>query len=297
MEGKIAGVSTEIMLDSGSSVSLLRQELVSRLKGITRQQPPQKLKLVTASGEALPIVDYVEATVVLGNAEMKHHFVVVKDLITPVIVGVDFLQDKGLILDFTTTPVTVTPAGKKRSNENRKQKSCYIPLELAPIWEAEKQRRIKFCAALSVVDDNKEDIEGCAIPIFDDRANFEFPEFIKPCFNSTVHEFKDLFIKTPGTTNITCHKITTNGPPVRVPPRRIPAHYRTEVESQIQHMLQKGIIEESSSSWMAPAVYARKKSGELRICVDYRELNKRTHKDAYPLPLVDEVQDRLFQVQ
>eukprot|EP00731_Ephydatia_muelleri_P021832 Em0014g423a len=106
-------------------------------------------------------------------------------------------------------------------------------------------------------------------------------------------EFKDLFIMTPGTTNITCHKISTNGPPVRVPPRRIPAHFRTEVESQIQHMLQKGIIVESSSSWMAPAVYVRKKSGELRLCVDYRELNKRTHKDAYPLPLVDEVQDRL----
>ena len=53
MKGKIAGVSTEIMLDSGSSVSLLRQEIVFGLKEITRRQPPQKLKLVTASGETL----------------------------------------------------------------------------------------------------------------------------------------------------------------------------------------------------------------------------------------------------
>ena len=44
---------------------------------------------------------------------------------------------------------------------------------------------------------------------------------------------------------------------------------------------------------MAPAVYVRKKTGEIRLCVDYRELNKRTHKDDYPLPLIDEVQDRL----
>eukprot|EP00731_Ephydatia_muelleri_P021178 Em0013g905a len=249
MKGKIAGVSTEIMLDSGSSVSLLRQEIVLGLKGITRRRPPQKLKLVTASGESLPIVDYVEATVVLGNTEMKHYFVVVKDLITPVILGVDFLQDKGLVLDFTTTPVTVTPRIER--NTQNKQKSHYIPLELAPALEAEKRRRSKFCAALSVVDDNSEEIEGCTIPTFDDHANVELPEFIKPCFNSTVQEFKDLFIMTPG------------------------------------------IIVESSSSWMAPAVYVRKKSGELRLCVDYRELNKRTHKDAYPLPLVDEVQDRL----
>ncbi|KAL5491894.1 hypothetical protein EMCRGX_G017263 [Ephydatia muelleri] len=55
----------------------------------------------------------------------------------------------------------------------------------------------------------------------------------------------------------------------------------------------KGIIEESSSPWMAPAVYVKKKTGEIRLCVDYRALNKQTTKDAYPLPLPDEVQDRL----
>ena len=58
-------------------------------------------------------------------------------------------------------------------------------------------------------------------------------------------------------------------------------------------MLDRNIIRVSSSPWLAPAVYVPKKSGELRICIDYRELNKRTMKDAYPLPLPDEVQDRL----
>ena len=53
-------------------------------------------------------------------------------------------------------------------------------------------------------------------------------------------------------------------------------------------MLQQGIIEESCSPWMAPAVFVRKKSGDIRLCVD-RELNKKTQKDTYPLPLPDEV--------
>ena len=44
---------------------------------------------------------------------------------------------------------------------------------------------------------------------------------------------------------------------------------------------------------MAPAVFVPKKTSQLRICVNYRELNKRTTKDSYPLPLPDEVQDRL----
>ena len=58
-------------------------------------------------------------------------------------------------------------------------------------------------------------------------------------------------------------------------------------------MLQQGIIENSCSPWMAPAVYVEKKSGDIRLCVDYRELNKRTKKDAYPLPLPDEVQGHM----
>ena len=81
--------------------------------------------------------------------------------------------------------------------------------------------------------------------------------------------------------------------PLDVSPRRVPAHYREEVERKLEEMLQQGVIEESSSPWMAPAVFVPKKSGEVCICIDYRELNKRTVKDAYPLPLADEVQDRL----
>ena len=53
-----------------------------------------------------------------------------------------------------------------------------------------------------------------------------------------------------------------------------------------------GNLELHSSPWMAPAVFVPKKSGELRLCIDYHELNKKTTKDAYPLPLPDEVQDR-----
>ena len=58
-------------------------------------------------------------------------------------------------------------------------------------------------------------------------------------------------------------------------------------------MLKDGVIEESSSPWLAPAVFICKKTGDVRICVDYRELSKRTVKDAYPLPRPDDVQDKL----
>ena len=51
----------------------------------------------------------------------------------------------------------------------------------------------------------------------------------------------------------------------QIPPRRIPGQYRAEVEKQIQEMLDQGIITESSSPWMAPAVFVPKKSGEINL--------------------------------
>ena len=73
----------------------------------------------------------------------------------------------------------------------------------------------------------------------------------------------------------------------------IPVHYKDEVQKQLQVMLEQGIIEESNSSWMAPAVVFRKKSGDLRLCIDYRDLNKKTTRDVYLLPLPDEIQSQL----
>ena len=54
-------------------------------------------------------------------------------------------------------------------------------------------------------------------------------------------------------------------------------------------MLNKRIIEESSSPRLAPVVIVPKKSGEIRLCVDYRQLDKQTTKDAYPIPSQEEV--------
>ncbi|KRY56014.1 Transposon Ty3-I Gag-Pol polyprotein, partial [Trichinella britovi] len=89
------------------------------------------------------------------------------------------------------------------------------------------------------------------------------------------------------------HQIWTVGSPIKVPPRRVPEAFRADVEKQLQEMLKQGIIEPSNSPWMAPAVYTPKKSGVVRICVDYRELNKKTRKDAYPLPLPDDIFDKV----
>ena len=61
----------------------------------------------------------------------------------------------------------------------------------------------------------------------------------------------------------------------------------------LKDMVQKGVIRPSSSPWCAPAVYIPKPNGELRICVDFIQLDRVTKKDSYPVPRADRPNQRL----
>lgn len=284
--GKVGGVSLEMMLDSGSQRSLLRTDTLTGMIGTSKASILACPSLVTASGEPLPLIDHIEATVQIGQLKVRHNFLVVESLVTAAIVGTDFLQKHGLTLDFTTTPVAVYQQGNELHNTESSGRARLV-------WEAERQEIKKGIAAPVIEDEGAEAAEDCTVPQFGGPVTYDFPRCPVQSVLALIKEYSDLFRTTPGSTALAQHYITTSDPPTRVPPRRIPAHYVQEVEQQIEDMLSQGIIEVSSSPWMAPAVFVRKKTGELRLCVDYRELNKKTKKDAYPLPLPDEVQDRL----
>ncbi|KAJ9552691.1 hypothetical protein OSB04_016736 [Centaurea solstitialis] len=66
-----------------------------------------------------------------------------------------------------------------------------------------------------------------------------------------------------------------------------------ELSSQKQGLLDKGFIQPSSSPWGAPVLFVKKNDGSLRMCIDYRELNKLTIKNCYPLPRIDDLFDQL----
>ena len=110
-----------------------------------------------------------------------------------------------------------------------------------------------------------------------------------------ILEYKGIFMGPDvklETTNMATHKIDTGDhPPIKIPPRRAGPKQREIIEKGTQEMLDKGVAQRSSSPWAFPVVIVQKKDGNYRFCIDYRELNKITKKDAYPLPRLDDALD------
>eukprot|EP00253_Pinus_taeda_P013469 PITA_13469 len=88
-------------------------------------------------------------------------------------------------------------------------------------------------------------------------------------------------------------KLVPGAAPVSRAPYRMSVPELTELKIQLQELLDKDYIRPSVSPWGAPVLFVKKKDGTLQMCIDYRQLNKLTIKNKYPLPRIDELFDQV----
>ena len=86
--------------------------------------------------------------------------------------------------------------------------------------------------------------------------------------------------------------VSGTNPISKAPYRMAPIEIK-ELKVQLQELLDKGFIMPSVSPWGAPVLFVKKKDGSMRLCIDYRELNKVTMRNKYPFPRIDDLFDRL----
>ncbi|XP_074297855.1 uncharacterized protein LOC141628647 [Silene latifolia] len=120
---------------------------------------------------------------------------------------------------------------------------------------------------------------------------------VPPEIQKVLHEFGDLFIEPkelPPHRNYD-HRVHLNPgiPPINVRPYRYPMIQKNAIEQITREMMEAGVVRPSQSPFSSPVVMVKKKDGTWRFCVDYRELNKNTVKDKFPIPVIDELLDEL----
>ena len=84
--------------------------------------------------------------------------------------------------------------------------------------------------------------------------------------------------------------------PISIAPHQMSPLELAELKKQIEELLGKSFIRPSASPWKAPVLFMKKKYGSMRLCVDYRQLNKVTVKNKYPFLRIDDLMDQLRRV-
>ncbi|GJR45101.1 putative reverse transcriptase domain-containing protein [Tanacetum coccineum] len=162
------------------------------------------------------------------------------------------------------------------SSDGTRAKIVRIPLPNGEILEVQGERPEKDLRSLACIKADEKKLD-------DIRVVRDFPEVFPDDLLGLplVREIEFRIDLIPGAS-----------PVVRSPYRLAPSEM-LELSNQLKELQEKGFIRPSHSPWGAPVLFVKKKDGSMRMCIDYRELNKLTIKNRYPLPRIDDLFDQL----
>ena len=193
LKGRLGDIEVDILLDSGSTVSLVRSSILPRTLGVN-QLKPGDLQLVSAAGEPMPVVGQANVVVQVGQLSVEHPLVVVDSLINPVILGMDFLQQHGLVLDFACSPISVTTRHTPPNSHGQLQ-------DIQPIVEKVQKAKAKIYAVYgeSSSEFTEEVVDDCAIPCFSTTTgpDYDMPQCSTDSLSLILNEYQELFSTSP----------------------------------------------------------------------------------------------------
>ena len=193
------------------------------------------------------------------------------------ILGMDWLSRHRARVDCFTKTVNLQDVSGKRVVFRGEMR--VIPNSIISVMTAGKLIRKGSPAWLSHVRELKKgSIELTNIPIVKEFPDV-FPEELPGL--PPIREIEVSIETLPGVN------------PIAQSPYRMAPIELAELKIQLQELLDKGFIRPSNSPWGAPVLFVKKKDGTFRLCIDYRQLNKVTVKNKYPLPRIDDLFDQL----
>ena len=141
------------MLDFGSSMSLIEESVAASL-GTKTNTAPSSLKLVSATDKDIPTLGCIILHIQLGTLQVNHSLVIVRSLINPVILGLDFLHKHRIIIDFSSNPIKVSILDTSDLNSE----------DFISLFDATKKSKAKICTIELLKAPTQEAIDDCAVP-------------------------------------------------------------------------------------------------------------------------------------
>ena len=179
---------------------------------------------------------------------------------------------------------------------DRRERRRIFHVNMLKEFRVRKPMESSFWVEAGAADDCVEDTD---VPLWNDTSDGEptvgeqLSTTQRKQLGKVLAEFADVLCNKPGRTTLMEHHIDTEtANPVCLPPYGLPHAYHETVQHELKEMLEDGIIDKSCSEWAAPIVLV-KKDGSLRMCMDYRRLNSVSREDAYPMPRIDDLIDKL----
>ena len=192
------------------------------------------------------------------------------------ILGMDWLAQHKVVVECAKACVRIPLDGRQIVYRGMRTRTGISVVSMAHAEEAIRKGGEAFLATIEMVGET-EAPDLRSIPVA-----AEYADVFEPLRRPPPHRNNAFSIELePGTA------------PVSRAPYRLAPTEMTELKKQLEELVEKGFIHPSSSPWGAPVLFVKKKDGSLRLCIDYRRLNKVTIKNKYCLPRIDELMDQL----
>ncbi|XP_050238193.1 uncharacterized protein LOC126687680 [Mercurialis annua] len=263
--------------DAGATHSFVSSSFAAKL-GVTPSRLLEPLSVSTPLSDCVVVdVVYPSCSVIIHGRDLRADLIVLDVLSFDVILGMDWLSRHFASIDCRGKSVLFgIPGETPFSFQGEKTET---PKNLISAIKAKRMMGKGCQAFLAVVRDLE---GGCgdvhSVPIVNEFTDV-FPEELPGLPPDRDIEF--------------CIDVAPGTAPISIPPYRMAPAELKELKKQLQELLDCGFIRPSTSPWGAPVLFVKKKDGSFRLCIDYRQLNKVTIKNRYPLPRIDDLFDQL----
>jgi len=316
---EISKAPCTILLDTGASGSVFINATFARNLNLTIHPANSPLSISFGNSTSTQAHFTCNITIKIGKFSSYSQALLVDNLQYPVICGDPWLQHHKFIIDYENKALLNTRSG------------LHLPLPLQQSFTPPADSPAPEISLITAQEFAQTILRDQALHSFIllvDSAP-EIPNQATTISNLATHSEPQTFVDTvhkviPGNTEIDIRfksllfeyqNLFPDTMPIGLPPERnpipsliqlVPGHKipnrplfryspaeQQQIKKQLSEMLERQVIVPSTSPFGAPVLFVKKKTGELRMCIDYRELNKITIRNSYPLPRIDDLLDKL----